>query len=262
MALLFLPLLFFVKPLVLGEISTPTDNLFSYLPWAPFAPPGYPGPSNYLLFDQVFNFSPWHQYASDSIHHGRFPLWNPYGACGVPFFANLSSAVLFPLNLLLYLIVPFPWLLTWIKIGKLVLAGVFMRAFLRELGAGAWPALLGAISFAYSGFMIVWLGHAHTNVALCLPLVFLAVEKILRQPDKMMKGTALLAVAVGIQFLGGHIETSVHLLLGAACYLALRLVWEERQPVETLYNSRAFRCILLDKAVHGILPPVGSRVEL
>ena len=44
-------------------------------------------------------FYPYKAYAAETILSGSLPLWNPYLFMGVPFLANIQSAVLYPLNL-------------------------------------------------------------------------------------------------------------------------------------------------------------------
>jgi len=44
-------------------------------------------------------FTPFKAYAAEVLRAGRLPLWNPYLFMGVPFLANIQTAVLYPLNL-------------------------------------------------------------------------------------------------------------------------------------------------------------------
>src|SRR5438046_2438425 len=60
----------------------------------------------------------------------------------------------------------------------------------------------------------------HTNVAVWLPALVLAGERLLAAPGAA--SIALLAALVGIQFTGGHIETSVDVLFCLSVYYGLR----------------------------------------
>src|SRR5262249_58734402 len=53
-----------------------------------------------------------------------------------------------------------------------------------------------------------------------MPWLFLAVERLSRRPDS--KSVGGLALAIGLVLLGGHIQTSAHVLLAAAFYFAWR----------------------------------------
>ena len=61
--------------------------------------------------------------------------------------------------------------LTFALLAKTLLAGLFMTIFLRGLGLGAHACVAGSVAFALCGFMTSWLGYAHTNAAIFLPLL-------------------------------------------------------------------------------------------
>src|SRR6185437_14601 len=85
-------------------------------------------------------------------------------------------------------------------------------------------SLVSALAFMLCSFLITWLGHPHTNVAIWLPGVVLADERLLTASDRAarMRWVVLLAVVIGIQFTGGHPETSADVLVAATVYHCLR----------------------------------------
>lgn len=220
LALLTILAVFFYKVLFLGYSLWPADAIFSMPPWDSHAPLGYRGPSNYVLFDNTFVFYPWFHLASQMLQSGEFPLWNPYSACGLPFFAN-STGFLFPLNIGFF-VMPLWYAFGLVAFLKLFLAGAFTFLFLRALSIRVAGALIAAVSFMLCGFMIVWLGHPQTNIALCLPLLFLLTEKLVLR--KNLRSASILALAVGASFLGGHYETTAHVLAAAVLYFLFRLL--------------------------------------
>ncbi|MDQ3815301.1 MAG: hypothetical protein M3347_15380, partial [Armatimonadota bacterium] len=77
--------------------------LAAYLPqWAGLLTQAWPFDD-----DGVRLFNNWRGFARDSLWRGLLPLWNPHLFCGVPFLANNQTAVLYPPNVL-YWLLPLP----------------------------------------------------------------------------------------------------------------------------------------------------------
>ena len=233
-------LVFFSQPLLGGLILSPADRIFSTPYYAALAPHGYSHASNGLLFDQVFQFAPWRHFAWESIRQGRLPVWNPFSLAGTPLIATMQAAVFYPVNLLLTALA-FPATFLWSAILRLWIAGMFTYLLARRSVLGRAAAFLAAVSFMLCGFLVVWLGHPHTNVAIWLPGLLFFGESIIRARNRrqLLLATALLALVIGIQFTGGHIETSVDILFGFAVYCILRIIHLLRQaPVHGWLRRR------------------------
>ena len=221
--LLILASLIFFWPAVFGgRVLLPADLIFDLDPlWQPLAPGGYTGPSNSILADQVNQFFPWRSFTFHSLAQSRLPLWNPYSDAGLPFVGNAQSAIFSPFNLLGYL---FPLYSSYVitAILRLLVAGIGTFLFAREIGLGRHGALLAMVVFAFSGPLIVWLGHPHSFVIVWLPAMLLTIEKALtRKSGLYVVATGL---AIGAQFLGGHPETSFHVLLAWVAYALYRAI--------------------------------------
>ena len=91
-------------------------------------------------------------FAAEQMTAGAFPLWNPYLACGVPFFANLQSSVLYPPALLYYL-APFSAGYAWFVVFHYFLGSFAMFALMRQWGCRRPGSLLAALVFAYGGYL-------------------------------------------------------------------------------------------------------------
>ena len=233
-------LVFFGQPLFGGSILSPADRIFSTPYYSALAPHGYSHASNGLLFDQVFQFAPWRHFAWTSLRQGRLPVWNPLSLSGTPLIATMQTAVFYPINLLLTALA-FPSTFLWSAILRLWIAGMFTYLLARRSLLGRAAAFLAAVSFMLCGFLVVWLGHPHTNVAIWLPALLFFGEGIVRARDRrqLLISTALLALVTGIQFTGGHIETSVDILFGFAVYCALRIIQVLRRgPARGWVRSR------------------------
>lgn len=240
-ALLFL---FFSKSLSPGQVLNAADATFSTPFFSDLAPQGFAQASNQLLFDQVYQFTPWRYFAWESIRQGDIPLWNPYSLSGTPFVATLQSAVFYPINLVLT-ILPFENTFVWSAILRLWIAGIFTYLLARRYRLELVPSLIAAVSFMLSGFLVVWLGHPHTNVAIWLPALVLLADILIQAHTigKLFQATALLAIVVGIQFTGGHIETSVDVLFVLGLYYLIRWV-QVVLPEQSPLLSKATRLLL------------------
>ncbi|MEZ4640729.1 MAG: hypothetical protein R2856_38195 [Caldilineaceae bacterium] len=216
--------LLFAPVFVQGEVIVPGDIPYTNAFWA--ADPGatqFSPLKNGLLSDQINQFFVWHSLASDAMQNGRgLPLWNPYVFTGQPLVGNAQSALFYPPNLLL----------RWFSPGSvaslrglfnIIVAAIFTFLFTRSLQVSARGSIFAAIAFAFSGPLIVWLGHPHSNVLATLPLVLWAVEMTVHRPQ--IREIAVLGIGVGLSFLGGHPETTFHVLAFAFVYGGLRLVF-------------------------------------
>jgi hypothetical protein len=122
-------------------------------------------------------FTPFKAYAAKVLRAGRLPLWNPYLFMGVPFLANIQTAVLYPLNLPLIWLSP-PKMVVYSIVLHVFLGGLFAYLYARlSLGLSPFGALVTAIVFAFSGFLGARVEHlTHLNVYVWLPLLFLLFD--------------------------------------------------------------------------------------
>ena len=171
-------------------------------------------------------YYPLYRFAGAEIAAGRFPLWNPNLWGGMPFAADQQTGLFAPLNLLTFALArPFGYgTLEWLAIGNVWLAAAFGYAFGRELGARRAAALLGGITFAFSGFMVSHLGHyPMVAVAPWLPAIFLALRRAILR--RSLPWTLALAGALLLALLGGHQQIFLYLLTGTGLYW-LFLTWQ------------------------------------
>jgi uncharacterized membrane protein YfhO len=216
---LFWPVFFQGKVIVPGDIPASNPFLFN----RDNVPP--PPPRNTLLSDEIEQFYVWHSIAAKTLQaEGHIPLWNPYIFTGQALVANAQSSLFYPPNLLLRVLSPGK-VATIRVIFNLLFAGIFTFFFCRELRISDRGALLSAISFSFSGPLIVWVGFPLANVLVCLPFLMWAGEKLLRQNNLFR--TAILGAGMGLSLLGGHPETTFQILALFSLYFLARLVFLE-----------------------------------
>src|SRR3989344_7444514 len=169
---------FFLK----GLLPIPADTIIGlYHPFRDLYANDYPNGipfKNFLITDPVRQIIPWKKLATDQLLKSQFPLWNPYEMAGMPLLGNFQSSPFYPLNALL-LLKPFyaPW--SVFILLQFLGAGFFLYLYLRNLNLDRRAALLGTLSFCFSGFFIAWLEWGTVvHVALWLPLVLLSIDKM------------------------------------------------------------------------------------
>ena len=209
---------FFAQSLFGGRILSPADVLFASNSFRDVRGPAYE-PANRLLIDPVLQFQPWLEFNRAMLRSGRLPLWNSMAGCGAPHLANGQSAVFDPFHLIAYL-GRLPDALAWMAAARLWFAGLGMFLLARAWGFGPWGRWFSGLAFPFCGFLVVWLLFPVTNVAVWLPWVLLATERAWERPGPRSVGW--LALAVGGTLLGGHVQTSAHVLLAAGSYAAWR----------------------------------------
>ncbi len=198
------------------------DILNNIPPWNTGTPP-QPA-RNALVSDPVTQFVPWLSAARQQWLSWHLPLWNPDAFAGAPLLANDQSAVFSPFTLVALPFAPAHGY-SLAMLLKLVVAGAGMGVFLRQLRAGYAAAIVAGIAYASSSFMVDWLGHPQSAVAAIFPWAFASAEMWLRtrRPVALLG----LAVAVALQFLAGHAETTLHLGLMLVFYVAVRGLVQE-----------------------------------
>lgn len=171
---------------------------------------------------------PFQQFKKNAIAGGYLPLWNPYQACGIPFLANALATTFFLPSVFLY-ILPERYSWDFYIIFLVFTAGFLTYYFMRLLGYSTIPSLASGVAYMFSGPLMVWMVNATTNTAALLPLLFICVEKLIRQPGK--KWVILSSFSVAVVLLSGHPEQIFFAFLTTLIYFMLRLIFSGKADV-------------------------------
>ena len=205
--------------------------------------------------DPVLQFQPWFEFNRRMIRSGRLPLWNGHVGCGAPHLANGQSAVFDPFHLLAYL-GPTPQAYAWIAAARLWMAGLGMYLLATRLGALAlWGRWFTGLVYPFCGFLVLWLLYPVTAVAIWMPWLFLATDRVFRVPG--LRGAGWLAIVVALIVFGGHIQTSAHVLLAGLLYTLAKLFWERADQPRARHAMMCWAmgtCLGLGLAAVQILP--------
>jgi|GEM_PF-499941 len=199
----------------------------------------------YSRTDTVTYYFPIADRLIDVLREGHLLLWTGHIFGGFPLFADGEAGMLYPPNLLAYLLLSAQDAMIWSRIIRHMLSALFCFAYLRTLRLNRFAATIGALIFTYGSFMITQMHHSNVvNTAIWLPLTLALVEMALRNVRRRRWIYAMGAGAsVGIQALGLHIQPLLMSGLFLALYIPFRVMlcpiaWPEGWGRRTAVVSR------------------------
>ncbi len=170
----------------------------------------------------AWQFEPWLALEHDIVQgEGIIPVWNPYSAYGAPLFANMQSQPLSPFAwpaILSRSAVAYDWLL----VLRIIVAALFTYAFCRSFFRTA-ASFCGALSYALSGYFVLYLAMPEQSVYAVAPALFLAIERYARSPRPA--AIAWIATAVAALLFGGMPESAFLIIAMASGYAIVRRVY-------------------------------------
>lgn len=224
--------------------------------------------------DLVSFLWPQYSFAGEAMRSGSIPLWNPYLYSGAPFLADNQSGVLYPINLLAFLV--FPKLSYQVMEGLVIfhiwLAGAAMYVALRltprpplpkmqndfqergsAVGVRILPALLGAIAFMFNDVLIVHIGNLNLiAVAAWLPLILALYARGLRErrASWIIGSGAVFAVAL----LAGHAQMTAITLIGLMAIAVWQIIIASGQRVRVMGLALLMPLIAAGLSAAQLLP--------
>jgi membrane protein YfhO len=213
---------FFHECIFQGYTLIPTDVLHQLiLPYS--ASVLHPVVQNHFTLDTLQQDCPWGELWKKSFFAGEMPLWNPAVYGGIPNMATSMAAVFSPFKLLLL----------WLNVERaasfgivlqFTLAGLFMFAFLRELGRSPCACFVGSCAFAFNTNLLMWYWR-EAAVFAWVPLVLLLFERSTRRES--WTSTIACGLVLGVAFLGGNVQSAVHVAFLCSLYWMLTVPWGE-----------------------------------
>lgn len=213
------------------------------------------------LGDFTYHFYPYRTFAFAELRAGRLPVWMPCTFSGYPFLAEPQAAVFYPPALFNYLILlatgvsTFPLRALEVEaMAHVLIASLLTYAFLRTEVRRQIAALLGAVVFAYGGYLTSYppLQLAILESATWLSLTLLGVR---RGMESGRWGWGLVAVAgLVLSILAGHPQTAVLGFYAALAY-ALYLAWRMRLSWRKALARILIVCVLTVGLCAGQLLP-------
>lgn len=235
---LFLPLIIlsiiisgiYFKFFIFGRIPYPADLLVvSYSPWFDY----YKFPVQNPLISDVFSqFFIWKQLAIESFRNLQIPLWNPYSFAGTPLLATYHSAVLYPLNLLLFLPKYYGW---GIYIySQTLIAAISFYLFASQLMKSKISSMAGAVIFSLGSLMATWLELGTAGHAMAwLPLAFFALIKFAAAGK--FRFLFLLIFSLALIILAGNAQVTTYSFIIIFLYAIWQLFNKKLRALKLLF---------------------------
>ncbi len=175
--------------------------------------------------DCTFSYFPRRVFATEMIRHGQIPFWNPHQFCGTPFMAAFQTAVLYPVNLALYLFDPATQMDLFIYIHFMI-AAVFTFLLGRKLALSREASVLSAVTFTFCGFMVTRYGQpTFISTAGWLPALLYFGEHLLERPG--LRRAGLLGLAFSLCILAGFPQLAMFNIYALITYMLVRVLLEK-----------------------------------
>ena len=177
----------------------------------------------YLWNDFIELNFPYRLFAAMSLKEGIFPFWNPYVFAGMPFFADIQAAVLYPFNLLL---TPFvstsnewlsPLLVQVLVVAHIFIAGFGMYLLAREYALQPGPGIFAALTFMFCAFFTTHIFHTNLiHTAAWLPYIYLLFRRMVQL--MLLKYCAIGAILLALAFFAGHPQIILYICYWLGAY--------------------------------------------
>jgi hypothetical protein len=223
-----LPLAFTGKAFLRGDLYGPSDLYSVHDPWRNAAAEnGVHGVANPILSDLAFANIPWRAAVREAFVNGRLPLWNRFVLAGNPLLATAQASVFHPATLLgIFLPLAQSW--TFSCAFTIFLALLCAHLFFREFCSSDLPALVGAIGWGFSTYVLFWDGWAVGPSVATFPLLLLGLRRLARAPAEG-GGVGITTAALALSFHGGHPETFFHCIAAGAVYFLWEILPRDRR---------------------------------
>ncbi len=210
-----LTLLFFWRPLSGQWSLLPNDLLDNAAPWSSERTPGRA--ENPWLSDTIDVHS--HFVAlSEDARSGDLSWWDRSLTGGIPSLKAGLSPLLLP-----YLLLPAAYAPGVVASLRVLVAGGFLAGYLRRgLGTDRSAALVGAVAYGFTGYLVGWASWPQSNVAAFAPALLWSVESLVSEPRP--RRAVPVAGAIAALYLSNFPLAATYVVIAVALYTVARLI--------------------------------------
>jgi hypothetical protein len=220
------PLLFTGSALLTGGVYAPVDITFDGPPLSAYRSDVAIGKTrNGLIIDVASQMLPWRKAVRESLANGRLPLWNRFLLGGEPLLGVAQPAIFHPGTWIGFLL-PLPQAWSFDMTLRIFLGVLCAYLFFAGTGASETGALLGGLAWAFSDFLMFFVGYPVTPSVAPFPLLLLALWRLSRGGGLAAAG--LMTGALVLMAIAGHPETLLFVVAGAGIYFVFLLAWAGR----------------------------------
>lgn len=209
-----------------GETIAPFDILTRMPGWKNT---GIVSPVKHHKHSDVLDYKlPSWRYAREKLRQGELPIWNPHVLGGEPLLLLVTRSIVTP-AFAAYAAIEDEGVGLYVSalLNLLVISvGSFLLFF--YLTDNRLAALVGAVTFSYSGFNLSWFLWHHVNTSIWIPWVLLFALRLLQTGD--IRHVPWLAISSTMMLLGGFPTVAVY---GYIALLLLVICWStfSRSPL-------------------------------
>ena len=210
------PLLITGRAMFTGGVYAPLDIAYQAHPLAAIASEVGIGPTKTpILGDVVSQEIPWRKAVRDAVKNGRLPLWNRFILAGEPLLAMQQPAVLHP-STWIGMLLPLAQAWTFEMSFTLFLAVLCGFLFLADLGLPLVACCVGATGWAFSDYILFFIGYPLSPAIAPFPLLLLGLSKLAKERSGRSVGITVISLLLIVA--GGHSETLLHTVAAAGLY--------------------------------------------
>ena len=210
-----LTVVFFWRPLSGQWSLLPNDLLDNAAPWSSERTPGRA--ENPWLSDTIDVHS--HFVAlSEDARSGDLSWWDRSLTGGIPSLKAGLSPLLLP-----YLLLPAAYAPGVVAALRVLVAGGFLAGYLRRgLGTDRSAALVGAVAYGFTGYLVGWASWPQSNVAAFAPALLWSVESLVSEPRP--RRAVPVAGAIAALYLSNFPLAATYVVIAVALYAVSRLI--------------------------------------
>ncbi|HJQ68000.1 MAG TPA: YfhO family protein [Blastocatellia bacterium] len=224
----------FWRVLILGETFVDARTLDNQLPWGYYAAASSDHPYNRR--DLTDTYITRDYFVVEAFKDGEMPLWNPYTMAGHPIYADGVTRTLSP-SLLFYTFLDVPLGYSVARVFELMLAAVFMYAFLVSIRISPRGALMGSLVFALSAHSLFHVtGLGWWGGLMWLPLILLFVDRAISRSS--FKSAIIAGVFLAAQFFCGWMQNQIY-YVGAVILYYIFFAFQQKRRARPLLSRMA-----------------------
>lgn len=181
------------------------------------APVGKPIRWDALQWDSAAQYLAWRHVARDMLRSGIVPLWNAHQGCGMPLLANPQVGILYPPNILFWLL-PIESAIGWSTLLHTLIAALSSYWLAVVVGISPIGGFACSVAFAFSAPLITWQMLPSAFNTMCwLPCLIACIVTYLWQPTLFR--LVLIPIACLMLILSGHPQVCIYSLIAAVASL-------------------------------------------
>lgn len=168
--------------------------------------------------DYLVQFYPWGKLYSEAIKNFNLPFWTRYFHSGFPLMAEGQVGGFYPLNIIMFFLLPFRVAYNYSIILHFILAGICTYIYARKMGSGQWGGALAALLFCFgSAYAGCFYNIVTLKTLVWFPSVLLLMERFL--DSKRLTYIIICGIIAGMQFLAGFLQVATYSFIFYIVYL-------------------------------------------